>query len=96
MEGVLYDVMTARMTEKEREYKKLPLQSIEQVYAGIEVNLPDRYEYNNNTTISIFDSHKETAITTYQIPEEHIKNINDMHPITRGTFLYDLYKTQVD
>ena len=96
MEGVLYDVMTARMAEKEREYKKLPLQSIEQVYAGIEVNLPDRYEYNNNTTISIFDSYKETAITTYQIPEEHIKNINDMHPITRGTFLYDLYKTQVD
>ena len=92
MEGVLYDVMTARMDEKTREYKKLPLQSIEQVYAAIEVNIPDIYEYNTNTTVIIFDSHQETNITTYKIPQDNIQNINDMHPITRGTYIYDLYK----
>ena len=92
MEGVLYDVMTARMAEKKREYKKLPLQTIEQVYAGIEVNLPDKYKYTSKSTILILDSYEETTIKTYKIPEEEIKNINENHPLTRGTYIYDLYK----
>ena len=92
MEGVIYDVMTARMAEKKREYKKLPLQTIEQVYAGIEVNLPDKYKYTSKSTILILDSYEETTIKTYKIPEEEIKNINENHPLTRGTYIYDLYK----
>jgi hypothetical protein len=32
MEGVMYGHIDARMAEKQREYNKLPLQSVEQIY----------------------------------------------------------------
>ena len=46
MEGILYDVITSRMKDKEREYSKMPLQTIEQIYGAIEANIPDKYIYN--------------------------------------------------
>lgn len=90
MEGVLYDVITARMLEKNHSYSKLPLKSIEQIYAGIETNIPDEYVYNKDTTVFIFDTIKEnTGHVT--LTSEQIDMINEIHPLCRGTTLYDIY-----
>ena len=89
VEGVLYDIITTRMNEKENEYKKLPLKSIEQIYGAIEANISDDYVYNKNTTVFIFDAFKENC-NTFKIPEEYINNINKIHPMARGTYIYDL------
>ena len=51
MEGVMYDSIQKTMAHKEREYKKLLMKSVEQMYASIEANLPDKYVYNENTEV---------------------------------------------
>ena len=90
MEGVLYDVITNRMEEKQKEYEQLPLQSTEQIFAAIETNIKDEYVYNEDTTVIVYDSVKEE--TNYlKIPEEYIEIINKMHPLCRGTAIYDIY-----
>ena len=52
-EGILYDIIQARLSEKNEEYNKLPLKSIEQIYAGIEVNLKDKYIFEERGIIEI-------------------------------------------
>ena len=94
MEGVMYGHVEARMAEKQREYNKLPLQSVEQIYASIEANLPDEYVYSKNTTIYIIDSNNNECIE-YKIPEIELKNVNQLHPIARGTYIYDLYNSEI-
>ena len=82
------------MGEKQREYNKLPLQSVEQIYASIEANLPDEYVYSKNTTIYIIDSNNNECID-YKIPEIELKNVNQLHPMARGTYIYDLYNSEI-
>ena len=94
VEGVLYDSMEARMAEKHREYKKLPLQSVEQIYASIEANLPDDYIYTEKTVVCIIDSHKEKS-EIWNIPNDQLYIVNELHPMARGTFLYDLYNSEL-
>jgi hypothetical protein len=91
MEGVMYGHMEARMAEKQREYNKLPLQSVEQIYASIEANLPDEYVYTKSTKVFIVDAHQEESVE-YKIPETELRNVNKLHPMARGTYIYDLYK----
>ena len=91
MEGVLYDVVTARMNEKEKEYKKLPLQSVIEMYGAVEANLPDDYEFTKDTTVFVLDSLNESC-NVYKVPDDMLDSVNDLHPMARGTYIYDLYK----
>jgi tRNA A-37 threonylcarbamoyl transferase component Bud32 len=97
MEGVFYDILFPRTVKKNREYSKLPLQTIEQMYAVLEVNVPDNYEFNENTTVLVMDCVNETCEHLY-ISEEDIEEINDTDPLCRGTVLYGLFaqKNKVD
>ena len=95
MEGILYDAVENRMEHKEKEYKKLPLQSVEQIYASIEANLPDEYIYNENTKIVIIDAHGEQT-DVMQIPESELQILNELHPMARGTYIYDLWKLKIN
>ena len=90
-EGVLNDVITTRMADKEREYNKLPLKSIEQMYGAIEINLPSDYVYNTNTNVVILDMYNQKC-NTFKIPTTELDTINSIHTIARGTYIYDLYK----
>ena len=55
MEGILYQIITSRMMEKNEEYDNMKIKSIEQIFGVIEVNIPDNYVFNENTTINVFD-----------------------------------------
>lgn len=90
-EGVLNDVISVRMSKKEKEYNKMPLKSCEQIYGALEVNLPSKYVYNENTNIVILDCVNEKC-DTFKIPTEEISNINSLHNIAKGTYIYDLYQ----
>jgi hypothetical protein len=92
-EGVLYDIISTRMAEKEQEYKKLPLKSCEQIFAAIEVNLPSEYNYNENTKIVILDTVNENC-STFELPKDQIENINKIHDISKGTYIFDLFKNK--
>ena len=94
IEGVLYDIITVRMRKKNKQYSKLPLQNIQQIYGAIDVNINDNYVYNKDTVVCIFDVVKRIT-TEYKIPESYLSSINKAYPITRGALIYDLYKNSV-
>ena len=91
IEGVLYDVMFSRVKEKEKNYSKLPLQSTEHIYAAIEANIPDTYKFNKKTKVLVMNVMDENH-DLIDIPLEEIDIINEIHPMARGTYIYDLYK----
>ena len=86
IEGVLHDIIDTRM--------KMPLQSIEQMYAAIEVNIPDEYVYNENTTIFVMDSVNEVC-DLYNLTPEQTERINNEHSLTRGTTIHQMYRTKI-
>ena len=90
MEGVLYDVLFALTDRKEREYSKLPLKSVEQIYAAVEANIKDEYVYSKDTSVVILDSIKG-ATELYNLDEKSSEIVNSLHSIARGTYIYDLY-----
>ncbi len=93
IEGVLYDVISARMVEKGREYDRLPLQSSEQIYGAVEANIPDEYIYTEKTSVCIIDSRSGGKTDLYTIPKEKLTQINDLQPMARGIYLWDLIQT---
>ena len=91
LEGVLYKIMNEKMKHKNKEYDKLPLQSIEQIYGVITTNIQDEYIYNKNTKVLIFDNDKKEC-NMFKLPVDEIDNINDITHLAKGTYIYDLYK----
>lgn len=87
MEGVLYDITTSRMAEKQHSYNKMKLKSVEQIYGAVEANIPCNYIYSEKTTIFIMDSLTEKSSMCTLTPEL-VNQINKLHPIQRGKFLY--------
>jgi hypothetical protein len=92
IEGILYDVITSRMIEKNKEYDRLPLKSIEQIYGAIETNIHDNYVYNSKTTVCIIDSRGVGRNNLYTIPKDKLTEINSIRAISRGTYIWDLIK----
>ena len=91
MEGIIYDVIFALNGKKVRSYNKLPLKSVEQIYAAIEANIQDKYVYSGDTSVIVLDS-VEGKTDIFKIPKQSIEIVNDLHSIARGTYIYDLYK----
>jgi len=90
IEGILYEILDTRMLIKNKEYSKLPLKNIEQIFGAIDVNLPDTYIYNKNTTICIINNITKN-MDFWKIPPDEIDNINNIHNLSRGTYLFDLW-----
>ena len=91
IEGFLYDIITARTIEKQKQYDKLPLQSLEKIYAAIDVNIQDNYNYNEKTIFCIIDVENQTN-NLFEIPEDEIGNINQLNNLSRGCYIYDIFK----
>lgn len=90
LEGFLYDTMKNITQIKDKEYKQLPLKSIDQIYGVITTNLPDEYVYNKKTTIVIVDN-VEQNMKEFKIPENELENVNDITHLARGTYINDLF-----
>jgi len=90
IEGVLYDVIESRMTDKRREYERMPLQSTEEIYGAIEVYISDNYSFNKNTTVFVMDCISEKC-TRLELSSGNVDEINNTHALSRGSLLYSLY-----
>lgn len=90
MEGVLYDVISSRIFDKEKKYKKLPLKNSQHIYGSIEVNIPDNYIFNKNTNVHVFDMINETT-SKLNLSNNDILDINNSHNLNKGKILYKLY-----
>jgi hypothetical protein len=91
IEGVLYDVMSVRMAEKQKQYDKLPLKSPVQMYAAITANIPGTYKWNENTKVCVLDCVNKTN-KTIGIDIETLEDIKGSNPLCIGGALYELYK----
>lgn len=91
VEGVLFDVVEARMMEKKKTYDKLPLQSTEQIYGAIEANISDKYVFNENTTVFVMNCISEDC-SRLELTPEICKEVNDTHPLAKGMYLYSVFK----
>lgn len=91
IEGLLYDVTTKKAKSKAREYRKLPLRSVEQIYGAIQTNIPDIYTYNLKTKVVVFDCVNER--TDYMFLDgDSVDLVNNSNPLCKGVTLYDIYK----
>lgn len=93
IEGIYYEAMDEYSRTRKKEYSKIPLRSIDQIYAAVDTNIKTEYNYSDKTTVFVMDSiGRKTGVFT--IDEEQAKKINSAHSFCRGTMLYDMYKTQ--
>jgi hypothetical protein len=90
VEGVLFDVCSTRMSKKEKQYAKLPLQSVVQIYGAIDVNIPDKYQYTQDTTVIVLDCVNEKC-AKMEIKQEICDDLNNSRSINNGSILYDEY-----
>lgn len=95
MEGVLYKIMNDRMNVKEKEYKKLPVSSIDEIYAIITTNIPDEYVYNENTKVLMIDNVNKDCKLVERIPDDKIKHINDISHLARGCYIHDIIQSNL-
>jgi hypothetical protein len=93
-EGVMYDYMKMRTTEKQIEYEEMPLQTTKEIYAVIESNLPSKYTYSENTKIVLFDCKNKTT-TEHKLSSVQAYTINKIHPLCIGTSIYDILKNKM-
>lgn len=92
LEGVMFDHMKKYMIEKNNNYNELPVSSIEEILGILMYNIQDSFEYDENTTIYIFDSVAKRNWTT-QIKAVDLENINETASISQGPLLWSLYKS---
>lgn len=88
IEGVYYNIMENKMEKKYKEYDKLPLKTSEQIFGCLDVNFTDNYDYNNNTALMVIDCLNNTN-KVYKLTNENIEMLNNLHNISRGTYLYN-------
>lgn len=88
IEGLLYKLMCEKMTEKKLEYNKLLLKNTEQIFGVIETNINDKFQYDQDTEVVVLDSVKKTS-NIIKIPDEYIKEINNLHSLEKGTYIYN-------
>jgi hypothetical protein len=91
VEGILYDVIETRMKQKNKEYSRLPLKTVEEIYGALDVNFPDNYIFNENTTVLVMDSVSKNSYKL-KLNREECNIINNTYFLSRGTVLYEIYK----
>ncbi len=91
IEGILYSKTEKRMREKIENYNNVPLQTPEEVCAVIDINIPDEYVFNTNTTIMAFDAINEKCVP-FCLTKDEINDINNVASISRGSELYQIYQ----
>jgi len=91
IEGVIFDRMSVIRERKRISYEKLPLGSVEQVYAALESNIPSTYVFNDKTTVMLVDCITEdTKLLKLANPDK----INTIHNFCVGSYIYDLYNAK--
>ena len=87
IEGVLYDTMNTKMKKKLMEYKKLPVQNIEQIMGILQVNMPDNYVLTEDTKVYVVDCIREVN-EVKSIKRQDLEEINSSIDIAKGGMIY--------
>lgn len=91
MEGVLHDHMFVLETWKEKQYSKMPVKTLHQIYGILEVNFEDNYIFNKNSNIIFWDCNEKRKYSMKLLDTE-ISEINRTASISRGLELYRMLR----
>ena len=91
MEGVLFEAMKSRMSKKQEMYDKVPLKTLEELYAVIDINIEDNYQFGDKTAVLVIDAIQERCYPL-ELDDEQKELMNSFSSISRGTELYRLTK----
>ena len=83
LEGFYFQKLKTILKKKNKEYSKLPLDSIEEVYACLDVNFLDDYKYNKNTTIFEIDCQNKN-IRPLNTKNIDLDQLNNTYSLCRG------------
>jgi hypothetical protein len=67
------------------------LQTIEQIYGAIEANIVNKYKFNKNTVVFVMNCVTESC-SRLKLTPEICKQVNNIHQLEKGSFLYLLTK----
>jgi len=90
IEGILYDTMEYIYTRHKKMYRNIPLKNIDEIYTAVDVNIPDKYKFNNKTIIKVFDCVDEKTYY-FNLDDKETDDINQYTSITKGTELYKIF-----
>ena len=86
IETHLYYYLNREMKRKYRNYKFLQVNTIEQIFGVIDINLETPYEFNDNTEITLIDYPNKTSSIKI-LDDDSIEYINTLKPYLRGSVL---------
>jgi hypothetical protein len=89
-EEILYEVIQEKNQEKEVEYSEVDLNTPVKIYAAIEVNIPQKYEFTSNTKVYVFDCVDETRDVIEDIPKDVRIRLNKSDVLLHGNILEDI------
>ncbi len=94
IEGVIFEAMVSLSKRKRKQYRKLPLKTVEEMQAVIDINIPDTYVFNDDTTIMAIDCTTKSC-RTFDLSEEETEQINDLPSFSWGEELLKIFKTRL-
>lgn len=75
VEGVLFDAMQYRSRKKEKIYSNIPLSDIDEIFSVIDINIEDKYIFNQDTVVLCINAMTETC-STHKLDDTQIQHIN--------------------
>ena len=91
IQNYCYDKLKRLTSDKQRDYKTIPLQSTFEIYKAIEANLPNDFVFDKHTVIYTWNADKENSSKT-TLDAKLIELLNDVHPAERG----ELYREYME
>lgn len=87
-EGILYDFMERIMKKKQKEYEKMQIQDVKDIYQVLENNINSPFIFDKNTIIYSFNCiHKKSSM--FNLRTNEIEELNKSDTFSRGEMLYD-------
>lgn len=93
MKGKLHNLMTRCVKRKNREYSRLRVKGIDDIYDIIDSNIPSKYEYTNRTEIFIMDC-DGSKYDGFILTSNQAKDVNSSR--NKSEKLYYYYTHQSD
>lgn len=88
IEGYFYRSIEKRALEKDRQYRKVPLTTPEELALTIDVCLPEKYTFSTDTRVVVIDNIKKCTYP-FELTEEQSDHLNNFTSVSWGTEMYN-------
>jgi hypothetical protein len=93
IETVVFKVSNRVSKIRQKHRKRMPVSQPEQIYGALEANFKDPFAFEEGVNVHVLDRIKKTT-TVYTPTREKCEDINKVHNLSKGTFIYDSLQIQ--